>query len=170
MHMSLLPHSTTAFPGKLTGRLPHFVSFEACSAFTHVSACMLAGSPEVTRYIRGFDGLVTSSAAPTASGWNDPSPGGTCTHWKSPPLHGAQFSDTTRSLVGSQILRHFLFHPPRERDNERLVGRHRTGEFPSDVRDAVVVLKRGATSAGTRDVGPGGAVIVGVLNCRRQAG
>jgi len=79
----------------LTGRLPHLATFEAFSAFTRVSACMFAGSPEVTRYIRGFDGFVTSSTAPTASGWSDPSPGGTCTHWKSPPLHGAQFSDTT---------------------------------------------------------------------------
>ena len=28
---------------------------------------------------------------PTATGWSDSSPGGNCTHWKSPPLHGAQF-------------------------------------------------------------------------------
>jgi hypothetical protein len=102
--VSLLPHSTAAFPGKLTGRLPHLVSFEACSAFTHVSACMLAGSPVVIRYIRGFDGLVASSAAPTATGWNDPSPGGTCTHWKSPPLHGAQFSDTTGSWANGYLI------------------------------------------------------------------
>ena len=95
VRVSLLPHSTAAFPGKLTGRLPHLVSFEACSAFTHVSACMLAGSPEVIRFIRGFGELVTSSTAPTATGWSDPSPGGNCTHWKSTPLHGAQFSDTT---------------------------------------------------------------------------
>ena len=55
-------------------------SFEACSAFTHVSAYMLAESPKAIRYIRGFDGFVTSSAAPTATGWSDPSPGGNCTH------------------------------------------------------------------------------------------
>ncbi len=55
-------------------------SFEACSAFTHVSACMLAESPKAIRYIRGFDGFVTSSAAPTATGWSDSSPGGNCTH------------------------------------------------------------------------------------------
>ena len=59
---------------------------------------MRAGPPEVTRSIRGFDGLVTSSAALTASGWSDPSPGGICTHWKSTPLHGAQFFDRTGTL------------------------------------------------------------------------
>jgi hypothetical protein len=100
--MSLLPHSTAAFPGKLTGRLPHLVTFEACSAFTRVSACMFAGSPELTRYIRGFDGFVTSSTAPIAAGWSDPSPGGTRTHWMSPPLHGAQFSDTTPSVFSRE--------------------------------------------------------------------
>jgi hypothetical protein len=30
------------------------VFFEDCSAFTHVTACTLAGPPKMTRYIRGF--------------------------------------------------------------------------------------------------------------------
>ena len=73
----------------------HIGVFEACSAFTHVSACMLAGSPKAILDFRGFDGFVTSSDAPMASGGTDPLPGGTYTHWKSPPLHGAQYFDHT---------------------------------------------------------------------------
>ena len=45
--------------------------FEACSAFTRVTACTLAGSPYVTRHIRGFSQFVTSLTAPTASGRSD---------------------------------------------------------------------------------------------------
>ncbi len=45
--------------------------FEACSAFTHVTACTLAGSPKVIRYIEGFSYFVTSITAPIASGWSD---------------------------------------------------------------------------------------------------
>ena len=33
--------------------------------------------------------------APIASGWSE-SPGGACTHWKAPPLHGARRSRTLR--------------------------------------------------------------------------
>jgi len=72
--------SDDGLPRKTDGSAPASLCFDACSAFTHVSACMLAGSPKVIRYIRGFDGFVTSSAAPTASGWSDPSPGGIRTH------------------------------------------------------------------------------------------
>lgn len=54
----------------------HIARFEACSAFTLVSACMLAKSPFVTLYTRGSDGFVTSTAAPIASGWSDQLPGG----------------------------------------------------------------------------------------------
>ncbi len=46
------------------------VLFEDCSAFTHVTACTLAGSPNVTRYIKGFSYFVTSITAPIASGWS----------------------------------------------------------------------------------------------------
>ena len=77
-------------PRNTAGSAPAIWSFEACSAFTHVSACLLAESPKAIRYIKGFDGFVTSSTAPTATGWSDPMPGGIRTHWKSPALHGAQ--------------------------------------------------------------------------------
>ena len=58
----------------------HITLFEACSAFTHVSACMLAEPPMRPVSIRGFDGFVTSAAAPTATGRSDPLPGGIRTH------------------------------------------------------------------------------------------
>lgn len=54
--------------------------FGACSAFTRVPARRLAESPKATLYTEGFDGFVTSSAAPIATGWSDQLPGGTCTH------------------------------------------------------------------------------------------
>ena len=44
--------------------------FEACSVFTRVTACTLAKSPKVTRYIEGFSYFVTSITAPIASGWS----------------------------------------------------------------------------------------------------
>ena len=66
------------------------VCFEACSAFTQITACTLALSPYfVTRLTEGFNHFVTSLVAPVASGWSI-SPGGVRTHWKAPPLHGAR--------------------------------------------------------------------------------
>src|ERR1700746_690098 len=66
----------------------HIVLFEACSAFTRVAACTLALSPIRDTLIEGFSHFVASMTAPIASGWSE-SPGGTCTHWKAPPCHGA---------------------------------------------------------------------------------
>jgi hypothetical protein len=65
-------------------------SFEACSAFTLVSACMFAKSPKATLYTGGFGGFVTSPTAPIATGRSDQLPGGFRTHWKTPLLHGAR--------------------------------------------------------------------------------
>src|ERR1019366_5520179 len=50
-------------------------SFEACSAFTHVTTCRLTKSPYATLYTGGSGGFVTSTAAPIATGWSDPVPG-----------------------------------------------------------------------------------------------
>jgi hypothetical protein len=47
------------------------VLFEACSVFTHVTACTLAGSPTATPHIGGFSHFVTSMTAPIASGRSD---------------------------------------------------------------------------------------------------
>src|SRR5881396_165627 len=47
------------------------VLFEACSAFTRVTACTLALSPMRDTLSEGFSYFVTSIAAPAASGWSD---------------------------------------------------------------------------------------------------
>ena len=97
------PRSLVALPNspgqaRLTRRRPSlFLSqvgfritlFEACSAFTHVTACRFAEPLKRPFDIEGFDSFVTSTAAPTASGWSDQLPGGTCTHEKPTPSHGA---------------------------------------------------------------------------------
>ena len=49
--------------------------YEACSAFTHVTACTLAKSPKATLYTEGFADFVTSIGAPIATGWSEPAPG-----------------------------------------------------------------------------------------------
>jgi hypothetical protein len=49
----------------------HITAFEACSAFTRVTACGLAESLERPVFLEGFDGFVTSAAAPIATGWSD---------------------------------------------------------------------------------------------------
>ncbi|WP_210164763.1 hypothetical protein, partial [Bradyrhizobium elkanii] len=46
------------------------VLFEACSAFTRVTACTLALSPIRDTLIEGFSHFVTSMTAPIASGWS----------------------------------------------------------------------------------------------------
>src|SRR6516165_2724309 len=66
----------------------HIDLFGACSAFTRVAACTLARSPNRDTLIEGFSHFVTSMTAPIASDGSE-SPGGTCTHWKAPPWHGA---------------------------------------------------------------------------------
>jgi hypothetical protein len=67
--------------------------FEACSAFTHVTACTLAGSSEMTRYIRGFSHFVTSMTAPIASGWSN------IAGWDSHPLGNAAFARRTPEIA-----------------------------------------------------------------------
>ena len=54
--------------------------FEACSAFTRVTACLLAASPYAMLSISCFDGFIAWAVAPIATGWSDQLPGGTCTH------------------------------------------------------------------------------------------
>jgi len=69
--------SFARFPSRVS--LPHMcgwvglriVLFEDCSAFTRVTACTLAKSPNVTLYIKGFSHFVTSMTASIASGWSD---------------------------------------------------------------------------------------------------
>ena len=69
------------------------VLFEDCSAFTRVTACTLAGSSKMTRYIRGFSHFVTSMTAPIASGWSK------IAGWDSHPLENAAFARRTPKAV-----------------------------------------------------------------------
>ena len=75
--------------------------FEACSAFTHVAACTLALPPyivaTVTRRLQAFRYLHTCSGYY----WLEPWPGGTLTHRKAPPLHGARWKPTILPLKRS---------------------------------------------------------------------
>src|SRR5690349_6020192 len=70
-----------------SGLSPH-TPCRSPGALTRVAACTLARSPIRDTLIKGFSHFVTSTPAPIASGWSE-SPGGTCTHWKAPPCHGA---------------------------------------------------------------------------------
>src|SRR6201987_3417096 len=54
--------------GRRVGR--RIVLFEACSAFTRVTACTLPLSPIRDTHSEGFSYLVTSIAAPARSGWS----------------------------------------------------------------------------------------------------
>ncbi len=86
---SLLPPSHISLPrnGARVGLCN--VLFEDCSAFTRVTACTLAGSPKVIRYIEGFSYFVTSITAPIASGWSE------IAVWDSHPLRNAALSRRT---------------------------------------------------------------------------
>jgi hypothetical protein len=84
-----LPSSRISLPRYGCQVGPRIVLFEACSVFTHVTACTLALSPYfVTRFTEGFNHFVTSIVAPVASGWSGCRVGLAPTG-KAPPLHGA---------------------------------------------------------------------------------
>jgi hypothetical protein len=80
--------AVAAFPERVVG--------SACtSSFSRLARRSLALQPAhsrrhlyVTCYTEGFSHFVTSMTAPVASGWSG-WPGGTCTHRKAPPCHGA---------------------------------------------------------------------------------
>ncbi len=117
--LSPLPHTTAAFPGKLTGRLPHqYLSRPAQRSLAFRPACSL--DRQAIRFIRGFDGFVTYSAAPIATGWSDPLPGG--------------FSPTgNRRLSRRTIFGPYARHEARKRLNKtRPVDHPPTGRMNSD--------------------------------------
>ena len=64
------------------------VLFEACSAFTRVTACTLALSPIRDTHIRRLQ-LFRHLHSCSGCFRLERSPGGICTHWKAPPFHGA---------------------------------------------------------------------------------
>src|SRR5271155_4043009 len=70
--IELLPWSQRRRPSPSVSWVGSRISgFEACSAFTRVTACLLAESPTATLSIEGFGDFVTSTAAPIATGWSN---------------------------------------------------------------------------------------------------
>jgi hypothetical protein len=67
---SLTSPSRISLPRKGRRVVLRIVLFEACSAFTRVTACTLAPSPIRDALSEGFSYFVTSIAAPVASGWS----------------------------------------------------------------------------------------------------
>src|SRR6476646_5323467 len=67
---SLVHPSRVSLPRKGRRVGLRIVRFEACSAFTRVTACTLAPSPIRDTLTRGFSHFVTSMTAPVASGWS----------------------------------------------------------------------------------------------------
>ncbi len=109
----------------------HIVLFEACSAFTCVTACTLALPPYfVARLTEGFNRFVTSTVAPVASGWSRRRVGLAPTG-KAPPFHGAHPKQTKaqHTLLVIRTVRNNIAHggkiqPEGEKEkgrNERLV-------------------------------------------------
>jgi hypothetical protein len=72
------------------------VLFEACSAFTRVTAYTLALSPIRDALSEGFSHFVTSIAAPAASGWS-------VAGWDFHPLESAALSRRTPKAVITRI-------------------------------------------------------------------
>ncbi|WP_437222472.1 hypothetical protein SH661x_002795 [Planctomicrobium sp. SH661] len=69
---------SAAFPVRLAGRLPH-CGFRGLLGVHLRYGLNARGIANATLYIEGFDGFVTSTAAPIATGWSDQLPGGNCT-------------------------------------------------------------------------------------------
>ena len=67
---SLFPSSRISLPRKGDRVALRIDLFEACSAFTRVTARTLAGPPYVARCVGGVSRFVTSMTAPTTSGWS----------------------------------------------------------------------------------------------------
>ena len=76
------------------------VLFEACSAFTRVTACTLALSPIRDTLTEGFSHFVSSMTAPIASGWSGCRVGFAPTG-KAPPFHGAHPKRTSACFSSS---------------------------------------------------------------------
>jgi len=94
--------TVSAFPDTAVG--------SACtSSFSGLARRSLALRPAHSRshqlwpLVEGFSHFVTSMTAPVASGWSE-SPGGACTHWKAPPLHGARREQTFQRLFRRTII------------------------------------------------------------------
>src|SRR5271166_3959048 len=92
-------------------------SCEACSAFTRVAARTLAPSPirdQLHRRLQPFRHLHDCSGCFRP----ERSPGGTCTHWKAPPSHGAR---KHRSFLDSRASYHQPYYRPTVEAGDTLI-------------------------------------------------
>jgi hypothetical protein len=84
---------TAAFPATMPGRLPQQDTFEACSAFTHVTACLFAEPLK-----RPFSSRAPTGSLPPRSSRLLPA-GATVAGWELHPLKIAAFARRTLSSV-----------------------------------------------------------------------
>src|SRR5580692_10901076 len=95
--VSLIPSSRISLPRKGCRVGLRIVLFEACSAFTRVAACTLALPPIRDTLIEGLPLRYLHDCSDCFR--LERLPGGACTHWKTPPCHGAHPRQTLeRSL------------------------------------------------------------------------
>ena len=92
---SLVPlhHQRPSLCNSQVGSCNYF--FGACSAFTHVMACMLAESLN-DPFIESSDSFVASAAVSIATGWSEPVPGRELHPLKSSAFHGALLQQLSR--------------------------------------------------------------------------
>src|SRR5271169_3973556 len=105
---SLISPSRISLPRSCSRVGLHIDLFGACSAFTRVAARTLAPSPicdQLHRRLQPFRHLHDCSGCFRL----ERSPGGTCTHWKAPPSHGAR---KQRSLVADRVDPIAVAQPP----------------------------------------------------------
>src|SRR5258708_21482336 len=111
------------------------VLFEACSAFTRVTACTLALSPIRDTLPEGFSHFVSSTAAPVASGW----------------------SGCRVGLTPTGKLRLATAHSPRRHSGDVAIGDLQTHEQPNRgvarMERVLYLWGKVARSAGRQDTG-----------------
>ena len=114
-----LAHPYQPSPEGLPGRPAHRPFRGLLSVHSRCGPHTRAVTVHRDQLSEGFRHFVSSMPAPVASGWSV-SPGGTCTHWKAPPCHGAHPLRTFgRSVSG-------FVREPRGPNGVRLASAHRT--------------------------------------------
>ena len=132
-------------PRIATGSASTSPCFGACTAFTCVAACLLAEPPEAARCLEGFDGFVTSAAAPIATGWSDQLSGQELHLLKKPdqtaPLPQPFSSRTDRPIVSlsAWLALADWFRRHQRRDH---------GEHPCDAESPPIAQGRHPTRSG----------------------
>src|SRR4051794_9725247 len=112
----------TAFPVMQTGRHPH-LTFEACSSFTHVTACKVAHPPYV-----GFIARLRLGQFPGSDARKLPSPTDNCLGGTSPQLViRALGAHCINQDLCTTLLKYCLRVPANSRRNDLVWSRPRAG-------------------------------------------